>query len=473
MREKPAEKVIELDEVSTRGPRQFWTNRSVLKLAEGSDPVDTIVRTARAIVLDAMETGWSGPPFDPFQLASHMGIAVTPKDDIPDARLVPAASGGVYVEFNPNHSPVRIRFSLAHELAHTLFRDHAEAVRKRGQPTGDEWQLELLCNLAAAEFLMPIGTAGELEKEPIDIENLIRLRKTFDVSTEALFLRMVKLTSEPCAVFAAARMAGEGEPTRFRIDYVIPSRSWRVSIPKELEVTGSTALADCTAVGFTSKGRERWSASVPELTLECVGAPAYPGELYPRVVGILRKENGPRSEPRRLIEVRGDATQPRGPGRIVIAHVVNDKTPNWGAGFPRALRMRYPAVQEDFMQWAGERRANLALGNSHVTRVSENLSVFQMVAQHGYGPSSKPRIRYQALRKCLEQLAAYAHEQSASAHMPLIGTGQAGGQWGVIRELIDETLVRGGVEVTVYHLPEAERPREVQRVFSSRIVEPY
>ena len=37
--------------------------------------------------------------------------------------------------------------------------------------------------------------------------------------------------------------------------------------------------------------------------------------------------------------------------------------------------------------------------------------------------------------------------------MPRIGTGQAGGDWAIIHEMIDEALVRQGVDVTVYTLP--------------------
>jgi hypothetical protein len=48
--------------------------------------------------------------------------------------------------------------------------------------------------------------------------------------------------------------------------------------------------------------------------------------------------------------------------------------------------------------------------------------------------------------------------------MPRIGTGYAGGNWGYILELIDEILVRNGIEVTVYTLPDYE-PVEAQGVF--------
>lgn len=146
----------------------------------------------------------------------------------------------------------------------------------------------------------------------------------------------------------------------------------------------------------------------------------------------------------------------------MIAHIVNDKTPNWGAGFARQVRTKWKSVQDDFRRWASERERNLALGNTHITEVSKGLSIVHMVAQHGYGPSVKPRIRYAALRKCLDQLADLALKQGATVHMPRIGSGQARGHWGIIRELIDDALIRERIEVTVYDLPGAEPPKEVQ-----------
>ena len=48
--------------------------------------------------------------------------------------------------------------------------------------------------------------------------------------------------------------------------------------------------------------------------------------------------------------------------------------------------------------------------------------------------------------------------------MPRIGTGQAGGNWELIRDLVDEHLVRRGTPVFVYALPRAV-PAHVQRMF--------
>ncbi len=398
------------------------------------------------------------------QLAELLGISVKATSDIPDARLVPMGSRRSSIEFNPNRAPGRMRFSIAHEIAHTFFPDHPASVRNRShlsESTSDEWQIELLCNVAAAEILMPIGTAFELENADIDIENLMKLRKEFDVSIEALLLRVVKLTSQQCAVFAANRR-NHGTTARMRLDYTVPSRGWNLDIARGLEIEGSSALAECTAVGFTAKRIERWLPQFPEFQVECVGSPPYPGHKYPRVLGFLRPQSGNMGGQLELLSVFGDATEPRGSGRRIIAHIVNDKTSNWGGAFARQVRVRWPSSQEDFRNWVIADDTRLALGNIHVGAVSNELSVVSMVAQHGYGASTKPRLRYEALEDCLGQLAAISESQNATVHMPKIGTGQARGHWGIISELLHEKLIKRGIDVTVYNVPTDQPTKETQ-----------
>src|SRR5260221_1168024 len=100
---------------------KFSTHWSVVALSEEGDPIDRIPSKASSMGLDAMQAGWAGPPFDHFKLAEHMGIAVVPREDIPDARIVQLANGRFQIEFNPNRPRGRVRYSIAHDLAHTLF----------------------------------------------------------------------------------------------------------------------------------------------------------------------------------------------------------------------------------------------------------------------------------------------------------------------------------------------------------------
>jgi len=86
-----------------------------------------------------------------------------------------------------------------------------------------------------------------------------------------------------------------------------------------------------------------------------------------------------------------------------------------------------------------------------------------MICQKGYGTAVKPRIRYAALRQCLATVATFATEQHASAHMPRIGCGLAGGRWDVVRELVTAALCANGIPVTVYDLPGAPQTEAVQQ----------
>lgn len=431
----------------------FWTNPSVLALAQESDPVEVITERARSLVFKAMEQGWKGPPFDPFQLADLLKIPVVPREDLHDARIVPTGGGRVQIEFNPSRPRARVRYNLAHELAHALFSDCGTTVRHRGRADErpDAWQIELLCNIAAAELLMPIGTFEQLRDEPLSIEHLMELRSRFEVSAEAILLRAVRLTAKPASAFAAAHVDLNKGDSSFRIDYAVGSRQWPARVPRGYRVPSGSVLGECSAVGYTAKGRESWP-SVGPVRIECVGIPPFPGHRFPRVVGIMLASHSHELLDRGITYLYGDATKPRGTGARLVAHLVNDKTPNWHGPFATAIRSRWPFAQEEFRSWAHE-HAHLKLGEVLVAEVEPGISVATMVAQHGYGPSPKPRLRYEALRACLAKVAEAAVLRGATVHTARIGTGEAGGSWSIVKELIDEALVRRGVPVTVYTLP--------------------
>ncbi len=70
------------------------------------DPQAAIERRAREVALTAMEEGWSGPPYDPFELADALGIELVARQDLDDARLV-STDGRPRIEFNPARSLAR------------------------------------------------------------------------------------------------------------------------------------------------------------------------------------------------------------------------------------------------------------------------------------------------------------------------------------------------------------------------------
>lgn len=447
----------------TKSSKAYWTHPSVRALAPTGDPVAEIAERARTIVYKAIEAGWDGPPFDPFLLADYMEIPLVAREDINDARTVPIAGSRVQIEYNPNRPRARVRFSVAHELAHTLFPDCRDRVRNRvsreHMQEGD-WQLEMLCNIAAGEFLMPVGSFPELKEEVLSLDNLLRIRDEYDVSSEAVLLRFSRITSQPSVVFAASRREADESTGPYSIDYAIHATDWDSGLRSGTVLPDDSVVGECTAIGFTAKRGEAWPPAGETLHVECVGVSPYPTRSYPRVVGIALPKTGKRPTPCEITYLKGDATQPRGSGNRIIAHIVNDKASTWGAGFARAVRTKFPAVQDDFTHWATVHKHLFKLGNAHLSKMTDSLFVFSMICQHGYGEAAKPRVRYNALQSCLHELANIAREQDATVHMPRIGCGQAGGRWEIVSELIHDALCRYGIAVTVYDLPSENWPEK-------------
>lgn len=442
-----------------------WTNPSVRRMADDRDPVEVLTQRARQVIREAMDAGWSGPPFDPIRLAEILNLPMVPRDDVQDARTVPAGKDSVRIEFNPNRPASRLRYSIAHEIGHTLFPDCKTLVRNRAsyhELTGDDWQIEALCNIAAAEFLMPAGSIAPSVVGKITAEQLVSLQRQFQVSLEALVIRLAKSAEFPCAAFCASAIERGSHAGRYQLDYIIGSPTWKGRVRSGVTLPANSAVTECIAIGFTESGRERWPDG-SMVAVECVGIPPYPGHLKPRVAGLVLGGERVAATEAVFREVRGDATEPRGAGVRIIAHIVNDATPNWGGGgFASYVRRKLPAVQDDFRAWASATRAGFKLGATHQTPIDQQRVVFHMVAQHGYGPSAKPRVRYTALDQCLKALGEYAASQGATVHMPRIGTGQAGGSWDVIRDMIGESVCARGVSVTVYTPPNKDLPQSQQ-----------
>jgi O-acetyl-ADP-ribose deacetylase (regulator of RNase III) len=154
--------------------------------------------------------------------------------------------------------------------------------------------------------------------------------------------------------------------------------------------------------------------------------------------------------------VIGDATQPKGDGVKIIAHIVND-TGVWARGFVLALSARWHNPETCYRGWAkGEYDQSFKLGQVQLIEVapSEQIWVANMLAQHGrFTTAGVPPIRYVALKDCLEHLAASALSRKASVHMPRIGCGLAGGKWDIVGPMVEECLARLDIPVTVYDLP--------------------
>ena len=147
------------------------------------------------------------------------------------------------------------------------------------------------------------------------------------------------------------------------------------------------------------------------------------------------------------IEYRiGDATNPSGEGNKIICHVCND-IGGWGAGFVLAISKRWKKPEEAYRTWhkAGE-SAGFELGAVQLVQVEKDIWVANLIGQRGVSwENGQPPIRYEAVETALERIAEEAMKLNASAHMPRIGCGLAGGTWEEIGAIVNRRLCQRGL----------------------------
>jgi len=145
------------------------------------------------------------------------------------------------------------------------------------------------------------------------------------------------------------------------------------------------------------------------------------------------------------------------PHRIVIPHVCND-IGAWGSGFVVPLGKHFPKAQTKYLEWSKNDWKTTGipfkLGETQYVRIHDKITVMNMVGQEGCGcdATGRPPIRYSALVRCMQKVAAIAEALDAEIHAPAFGAGLAGGNWSFIEELIHECWCDWDIPVTIYSL---------------------
>lgn len=261
--------------------QKSWRHKSVRALMKKSGDVDpeVIIRQeAQRIVMWAKQRGWYGPPFDPLQLASLRGIKAKATQHLfsAEAQLTPLPGRQLLLEFNPDRAEGRRNFSICHEVAHTLFDDCYEIVhQRRAAPkrTGPEDEVEYLCQVGAAEFLMPAEDfAGDLLKRAFSLRSVLSLVDRYRASREAVLRRMVGLAKQPCAVVflserlsplekAASRqksLLDDAPCPKMRILYGVANSSFETYLPIHKSVPPESCVCVANDVDAVVSQRERW-----------------------------------------------------------------------------------------------------------------------------------------------------------------------------------------------------------------------
>jgi O-acetyl-ADP-ribose deacetylase (regulator of RNase III) len=161
----------------------------------------------------------------------------------------------------------------------------------------------------------------------------------------------------------------------------------------------------------------------------------------------------------------GDATNPQGPGNKIITHCCND-IGGWGRGFVVALSKKWKEPEGSYREWYRNKECQgigeitpFELGEVQFVEINHFTQVANLIGQHGvkFG-SDGPPVRYEAIKAGFQKIKRHIQENmginGASIHMPRIGCGLAGGNWGKIYEIIKEVFGDSDISVNVYTLPD-------------------
>lgn len=147
-------------------------------------------------------------------------------------------------------------------------------------------------------------------------------------------------------------------------------------------------------------------------------------------------------------------------GKIILPHVCNN-IGVYGAGVALAIKNKWGLAEYFYMKhcnsWKkdGEINPEIIGSNSYV-RLEENsvnLCIVNMIAQNGLRSTYNPRpLNYGALSVCMKDILIEQKDFIPGARICTVkfGSGLAGGNWYIIKELIDFIWIRQGINVTVY-----------------------
>lgn len=232
-----------------RATGKKWTHPSVLELLQSAglpgSPEEVIRELVRRRVAEFEALGWEGPPYDMELLASLCDYRPTLVDWLGDDQDACITSGEMLI--NTNKPPVRQRFSIGHEIGHTLFPDFLRTVEVDGprwrRQRDEHSQVEQLCQIAASEFLLPFHAfSAAMEERQPSLALVLELASLFHASPEATAHRLVDLSDKkviaafvtmkwkPSEVAALQQPAlgldgFNAPPKKMRVSYAVPSPS--------------------------------------------------------------------------------------------------------------------------------------------------------------------------------------------------------------------------------------------------------
>jgi Zn-dependent peptidase ImmA (M78 family) len=165
-----------------------WRSRAARCLTEAAGNPKTMASAITSIVSDLLDQV-PCPPTDLSAIERKVGVYSCVAEDIAGSGELRRDESGLRIVYSCHLPKPRRRFTIAHELAHAYFE-----TRWPGLP-GPSKEVEQLCDMMAAEILMPSAHVLELIKGGLRLEQVFETARAFDVSLSASAIRCANLKS--------------------------------------------------------------------------------------------------------------------------------------------------------------------------------------------------------------------------------------------------------------------------------------
>lgn len=233
-------------------------------------------------VLQAIDPTWAPPPYDPWLIAQALGIrCIEVRQESFHGAMICVRAGEPVILYRRQKEDVRTRFSLFHEIAHTLFPGFGTGPLPPGPGSPllePEGRLERLCDAAALEMLIPEDHfRADLARGGFGGDRVAGLCQRYQAGIESVALRMVDSDQAPaCAVALVEherpnrwrRRQQNGEAPDFAITYATYSTRCREQgwfLARRLDLSKTSCLRQAARSGKPSTGRERLGLLTGEL----------------------------------------------------------------------------------------------------------------------------------------------------------------------------------------------------------------
>jgi hypothetical protein len=139
------------------------------------------------IVATKLVEGVQCPPTDLGRIGTRLNIVGFYPEDLAVSGELRHEGGTFKVVYSSKLSAERRRFTIAHEIAHAVFESTGRGCPRRGR------ELERLCDMMAAEILMPREVFLKLVGPRISVAGVLELGRVFKTSLSATAIRCAEL----------------------------------------------------------------------------------------------------------------------------------------------------------------------------------------------------------------------------------------------------------------------------------------